>query len=247
MIDCHCHLDDKIFNLDLDEVVKNSKEKLKAVVSASSSFYSNQKNFGIKKQFPDFVHSCFGLDPVHCLREEKVDETIEFIRENSDVMTAIGEVGIDYYWEKNPVKQCENFTKFIKLAGELDKPIVVHARNSMEDVLHCLKNHSSEVLIHCFSGGKEHAKECMDRGYYMIFNTSSCFLPDRKSLIKFVDLDYMLTETDSPYNHPERKGRNEPVNVVYLVDLIASIKELQVDEVNKKIDLNAEKAFKIKL
>jgi len=248
MIDCHSHLDDKAFNDEVDAVIASSKSSLKAIVTCASSFHSNQKTLDIVNCHENYVFGCFGLDPVHCLREEKIRETEDFIRENIKSVTAIGEVGIDYHWEKNEISQIRNFETFIKLSEELNRPLVIHARDSMDEVLRTLDHFSPpSVMMHCFSGDESQADECIDRGYFISFNTNSCFIEDRKSLISHVPLDNMLSETDSPYNHPERKGRNEPVNVVQLIDLISKIKGESTSNIDKIIDRNAEKAFKIRL
>ncbi|NYZ79915.1 TatD family hydrolase [Candidatus Micrarchaeota archaeon] len=244
MIDAHCHLDDKAFVLDLKSALERAEEwKIKSIVTSASSFSSNEKTLAIASENKN-VLACCALDPVHCLRENKTDETITLIREHEKEITAIGEVGIDYYWEKKPEEQTENFKKFIELAEELGKPLVVHARNSMDDVLKALGRTTAPVMIHCFSGGKEHAKACVDRGYFMSFATSACFLPDRKSLIKLVPLENMLAETDSPFNHPQRAGRNEPANVRFAYDLIADMKAAEFAEIERAIDGNAERFFK---
>ncbi|MEM0372816.1 MAG: TatD family hydrolase [archaeon] len=248
MIDAHCHLDNKAFRFDLDDVIRSAREwKVKAIMTSASCFSSNAKNLEIAGQYKGYVFACLGLDPTAALKEKKVSEVIEFIRENKESVVAIGEVGIDYYWEKEPDKQSAAFSAFISLAEELRKPLVVHARNSMDDVLKVLEKSSVPVMIHCFSGGAKHARECIDRGYFMSFATSACFLPDRKSLIKAVPLENMLAETDSPYNHPLREGRNEPKNVRSAYDLISDLKGADFSEVEKTIDKNACKLFELKL
>lgn len=243
MIDAHCHLDDKKFDKDRDVVIEESKKTLKAIINSSSSFESNAKN--LKLADNSFIYCTLGLDPVSCLKQNKVDESIEFIRKNEKKAVAIGEVGIDFHWEKQPEKQAENFSRFIELANELNKPLLIHSRESMPEVLELLKKAEVPVVIHCFSGNQQQAIECIDRDYLLSINTNYCFLSGKKGLINQMDLDNMLTETDSPYNHPERKGRNEPKNVSSIVEFISKAKETSFSEVDKITTRNTERIFRI--
>ena len=247
MIDAHCHLDDRAFNGIVPETVERAKKSgVKAVVNSSSSFGSNEKTLGLADEYKGYVFACCGLDPVSCLKDGRKEEIAGFIRENAKKVSAIGEVGLDYHWEQRREEQIENLRFFMGLAEELGKPLVIHTRESMEDTLKALKKCQVPVMIHCFSGDERDASECVDRGYMLSFNTNSCFLKGRKSLIKQVPVEYMLAETDSPYNHPDRKKLNEPANVRRVIELIAEAKETGFDEAEKSTDSNAMKFFRIK-
>jgi TatD DNase family protein len=156
---------------------------------------------------------------------------------------AIGEVGLDYYWSKEKELQVENFKRFIDLASEYDKPLIVHARNAMADALYTLeKKHAERVVLHCFFGSKADAKKAQDLGYYLSFATNICYR-DSKSLIKDVSLSNMLAETDSPYLSPSRSGRNEPKNVALAIEHLAKVLEMPVSEVDRIVERNTKKAF----
>lgn len=246
MIDAHCHLDDKAFNGILPEIIENAKKVgVNAIINSASSFGSNEKTLKIRDEYDNYVFACCGLDPVNCIKDGRKEEIADFIRKNLKKISAIGEIGLDYHWEQRKDEQKANFMFFIELAEELKKPIVVHSREAMTDTLETLKKCNVQVMLHCFSGDEADAVECIDREYLLSFNTNNCFLKDRKSLIKTVPVEYMLAETDSPYNHPERKKLNEPANVQSIIDLISKTKEVKFEEIEKVTDSNARKFFRI--
>jgi TatD DNase family protein len=226
----------------------NAKNKgVTKIVCAASSFSSNQKAVEIAEEHPGVVLACAGLDPMHCIKEKKAGEAADFARQNEKRIAAIGEVGLDYYRLARSDEQLRLFRDFVSLAVELNKPVVVHARDAVDDALRVLSGFDARVMMHCFSGSMSQARECVGRGYMLSFATSACFLEDRKSLIKSVPLDYILAETDSPCNHPQRKGRNEPANVRFAYELIAGLLGQHPGEVEKTIDKNAEKFFSIRV
>jgi TatD DNase family protein len=244
MIDSHCHLDAAEYNKDVAEVVERARKiGVKAVVNPASTFASNQKALSLSEQFPGFIFSCAGLDPVHCLKENKVEGAVAFCREHRDGIVAIGEVGLDYYWSKDRDAQKENFRTFIRLASEMEKPLVVHARDAMADCLAVLEEERARnVVLHHFEGTQAEMLEATGRGYFISFATNICY-SDSKSLIKTVPLDYLLVETDGPYLHPLRQRRNEPANVGFAIERIARQASLEFGAVEALTERNARKAF----
>jgi TatD DNase family protein len=240
MIDSHCHMDDGQFDKDREAVVERAKKKgVTLVIDPATSFASNEKILAIAEKFKGYVLPCAGLDPINCLKEPKIGELEKYI-ENC---TAVGEIGLDYYWSKEKERQLLNFARQLDLAKDYNKPVVVHAREAMTDTLDMLEKKGVEkVILHCFSGDNKEAKRAEELGYYISFATNICYR-DSKSLIKDVSLDSMVIETDSPYLHPEKAGRNEPGNVRYSLDYIASVKEMEPEKVDAALEKNTRKAF----
>jgi TatD DNase family protein len=194
------------------------------------------------------------------------EKIIELIRKNRNKIVGIGEVGLDYHWEKNPEKrekQKEVFSKFIELAVELKKPLVIHSWDAEGDCFEMVKNVDVPVIFHCFSGSRELAEDILKKGFCISFSTQVLFSKNHKKLAKLVPLSQMTLETDSPFLSPykfadnsgkaelARSGfdpaRNYPWNVKLSAAKIAEIKKVDAAEVLEKTAENAEKIFRLSL
>ena len=180
------------------------------------------------------------------------DDVENKIRENANKIVAIGEVGLDYYWDKSFVDlQQEVFKKQIKLANELNLPIVVHDRDAHKDVFDILKstNKNSEVLFHCFSGSVEFMQECVKQGWYIAIGGVVTFknAVKMKEVAAVVPLAKLVLETDSPYLTPVpfRGKPNKPAYVRYVAEEVAKIREMPLEELISVTSENAERFFKI--
>ena len=240
MIDSHCHLDARQFDTDRDQVVERAKKaNVRLIINPASDFASNERIAEIGKEFSGYVLPCAGIDPVSCLKENKINALEKYL----ESCVAIGEVGLDYYWSKEKERQMENFERLIDIARDYGKPLIIHAREAMKDVLDALeRKHAELAILHCFSGDGTEAKRAEDLGYYISFATNIVYR-DSKSLIKDISLSIMLVETDSPYLSPNRSGRNEPKNVLLAIKEIAKARELSVDELDRMTERNTRKAF----
>ena len=154
-------------------------------------------------------------------------------------IVAIGEIGLDYYWEENPPKdiQKEVFRKQMKLAKELNLPVVIHDRDAHQDTLEIIKEFPEVTgVVHCFSGSVEFAKQCIALGYYIGFTGVVTFKNAKKvvNVAKEIPLDRMLVETDCPYMAPEpnRGKRNKSDYIKYIIKKIAEIKEIDQYKAN---------------
>ena len=253
MFDSHCHLDAREFKKDFIEVIERAKAAgVKGVVNPISDFASNARVLELAKHFPDFVFPALGLDPVWSLREkDKLQAVMDLIEEKHREIVAVGEVGLDYFHIGNPalrVEQRKNFTVFIDKAAELGLPVIVHSRLAMQDTLETLKQaKADQVVMHYFSGTETEMRECVSRGYWVSFATNHCYGGEvSKRLISKTPLENMLCETDGPYSHPDKKGRNEPALVKRVVELVAQCHEIAFDQADLLLTQNAKKAFSIK-
>ena len=174
------------------------------------------------------------------------------IRANADKIVAIGEIGLDYYWDKSFVElQKEVFAKQIRLANELNLPIAVHDREAHKDTFDIIKseNKGSDVLFHCFSGSVELMKECVKQGWYIALGGVVTFknAVKMKDVAKEVPLNKLVLETDSPYLTPVpfRGKTNYPAYVKFVAEEIANLRVMPVDELIEITTENAERLFKI--
>ena len=253
MIDTHCHIDFEDFDEDREEVIKRAKDKLDNVIVSGYSNESNMAVLKLSKDYEGFIYPTFGFHPVSSQNSTENDLKIahENIRNHLDEIVAIGEVGMDYFYVTDKAmreRQQEIFRSFLSLANELKVPIVMHVRDCEKKAVNIIDEYDDipYFVFHCFGGSLKTAKRIMNRGdSYMSFSTMLCYSQRHQDLIEKIDLDYVLTETDSPYLAMTKEERNEPVNVVNAVHKIAEIKDMDVSAVDEITTNNAHKIFKI--
>ena len=199
----------------------------------------------------DFMYAIVGIGPNDCL--ETTDDDLNILDQylNNPKVVALGEIGLDYYWDSVPrEKQKEIFEKQIALAKKHHKPIVIHSRDASEDTYQILKAGQHGGVMHCFSGSYEMAKRFIDLGFYISLAGPVTFKNAKtpKEVAEKVDLNKLLIETDCPYLTPQpfRGKLNEPANVVYIAQEIARLKHLDVEDVARITTFNAKKVFGIK-
>ena len=253
MIDTHCHLTFEDYNKDRDEVLKRAHDKLDAVIVSGFDKKSNEDALKLSEEEKDFIFPTFGFHPVssqNCTDDE-LHEAHENTIANLDNMVAIGEVGMDYFYVTDKAlreRQKEIFTSFIEIADEYKKPLVMHVRDCEKKAFNIIEDYDNVpyFIFHCYSGSKKLSRRIMDKdNYYMSFSTMLCYSQAHQDLIKNIDLDYVLTETDSPYLAMTKEERNEPANVCKAALKIAEIKEMDIETVDEITTNNAKKVFKI--
>lgn len=249
LVDTHCHLDNEKFDEDRLEVIERIKENLEFCVNIGYDLASSKKSLELAKEY-DFIYAVIGVHPIDIAEySEEVEKELEILGKNPKVV-AIGEIGLDYHWmtESKEVQQ-ERFKRQLELAERLNKPVVIHTRDAMEDTVNILKEYSNITgVIHCYPGSLETAKQLVDRFYLGIGGTLT-FKNSKKAVevVKDIPLDRIVIETDCPYLTPEpfRGKRNEPVYVEYVAKKIAEIKEISVEDVTKVTTENAKKLYRI--
>lgn len=199
----------------------------------------------------DFMYAIVGIGPNDCLTTTDDDLKVLDQYLNNPKVVALGEIGLDYYWDSVPrEKQKDIFEKQISLAKKHHKPIVIHSRDAAEDTYQILKAGQHGGVMHCFSGSYEMAKRLIDLGFYISLAGPVTFKNAKtpKEVAEKVDLNKLLIETDCPYLTPQpfRGKLNEPANVVYIAQEIARLKNLDVEDVARITTFNAKKVFGIK-
>ena len=253
MIDTHCHIDFKDFDSDREEVIKRAQDKLDHVIVSGYSNDSNMDVLKLSKDYEGFIYPTFGFHPVSSQNatENDIKTAHDNVRKYIDDIVAVGEVGMDYYYVTDKAlreRQQEIFRGFLDLANEYKVPIVMHVRDCEKKAVNIIEDYPDipYFVFHCFGGSLKTAKRIMNRDdSYMSFSTMLCYSKHHQDLIEKIDLDYVLTETDSPYLAMTKEERNEPVNVVNAVYKIAEIKNMDVATVDEITSANACKIFKI--
>ena len=255
LFDNHAHLDDEKFNDDREIIIENIGKEIKGFISAGYSLEGSQKAVELSNKY-EFIYATCGISPNDIPQsEEELWKTIVKIRELVQInkkVVAIGEIGLDYYWEKDEERrnlQKLGFIKQIELANELNLPIVIHTREAVMDTLEILKQHEvkNKGIFHCCPLNRELVKEALKLGFYISFAGPITFKNSEKAeeIIKIVPNDKMLIETDSPYLSPEplRGKRNDPRNVKYIAKKIAAVKGLTLEEIADITYSNVKKIY----
>lgn len=256
LIDSHCHLDDEKFDVDRESIIENLKKlDIEKVISAGYSLESSEKAVELSNKH-DFIYSTCGISPNDLPRSEQelwiMLEKIEYLVKKNSKVVAIGEIGLDYYWNQdNKELQKKVFIEQIKLANKLELPIVIHTREAIMDTIKILKENEvkNKGVFHCCPLNRELVKEALKLGFYISFAGPVTFKNSKNAeeIITMVPNDRILIETDSPYLSPEplRGKRNEPSNVRFVAQKIADVKNMNVEEVANFTFENVKKIFKI--
>lgn len=255
LFDSHAHLNDERFDDDREELIKSLKEnKVEFVVNPGADIETSISAIKLSNQY-DFIYAAVGVHPhdVGNLDDDAID-TLRKLAVENDKVVAIGEIGLDYYYENSPKDvQKEWFKKQIELANELKLPIIIHDRDAHGDTFEIIKNTKSKdigCVLHCYSGNVELAREYVKMGCYISIPGTVTFKNNKKTreVAKEIPLEYLLIETDSPYMAPEphRGKRNDPSLVQFVADKIAQEKGISYETVCKATKENAKKLFNIK-
>jgi len=257
--DSHAHYNDEKFENDRNEVISSVlAEGITRLVSVGYSVESSEFAEKIANEH-DFIYYSCGISPNDLPQTEdelwkKLEEIRKIANQKHNKLVAIGEIGLDYYWNKeNSNLQKKAFIEQIKLANELDLPIIIHTREAVTDTIDILKNIQKSVntgIFHCCPLNRELVKEALKLGYYISFAGPITFKNSKNAneIIEMVPLDKILIETDSPYLSPEpnRGKRNDSRNVKYMAQKIAEVKHIPLEEIAKITYENANRIFKIK-
>ena len=234
LFDSHCHLEDPAFDPDREEVIERARRAgLVGIVTSPLGAEEGEKSLSLFRR-SDLVLVSVGIDPEDELSREEVDETISFIEEVADEIVAVGEVGLDYRvaresWQRE--RQKETFSRFIRLAEELDKPIVVHSLWAQRPALRVLdREGASRVLLHAFGGTPEDVKFAAERGWMISVGTNVVRSTNVQRVARSTPLENLCLESDSPVLAPEPRERNEPANISKSVRFLAKMLDLEAEE-----------------
>lgn len=280
LFDTHAHYNDEKFSIDRESVIEAVYNSgVTKLVNAGYSLESSKRALEIAEKY-SWMYAICGVSPndipeekeeidrqveelkklISCKQRTKMVESVDRIIEsskedanNSRKIVAIGEIGLDYYWNKeNKDLQRYAFVKQIELANELDLPIVIHTREAVDDTIDILKNQVDVIkkgIFHCCPLNRELVKQALNMGFYISFAGPVTFKNAKNAdeIISMVPFDKMVIETDSPYLAPEphRGTRNDSRNVYFIAEKIAQVKGVNIENIAKQTYQNAKKIFEI--
>ncbi len=249
IIDTHAHIDQDAFDEDRDAIIERALEAgVQYMLNVGCDIESSYRSVELSELY-DFVYATAGIHP-HDVKSIDGD-TYRHLRElqQHPRVVALGEIGLDYYRNNSPQdQQREHFRKQIELALECKKPIIIHCRDAKEDMIKILRDYypqnteNRSGIFHCFSGDQELADAALAMGFYISFSGSVTFkkLEELREVAKNVPADRLFAETDCPYLAPvpKRGKRNEPAYVEHTINLLAEIRGLKVQDVERTMELN---------
>ena len=276
LIDTHAHINFNDFKNDSKEVIKRALDNGVWIINAGAERKTSERAVKMAEEYEEGVYAAVGLHPNHLIEQdveyEENGETVKYksrpeefdydfylnLAKNKKVV-AVGECGLDYFRIANESfkqKQKEVFIKHLKLAKEVNKPIIIHCRDAHDDLLEILRLEDSPPrgVMHFFTGTLKQAEKYIELGFYISFSGVITFPPLRRAsansydeVVKNIPLEKILTETDCPYVAPvpHRGKRNEPQYIKYVAQKIAEIKDLSFEEVATRTTQNARELFGI--
>ncbi|MGD6809830.1 MAG: TatD family hydrolase [Candidatus Bathyarchaeia archaeon] len=256
LVDAHIHLSDTEYNGHLDEVIADAKTaKMSALVTNAVDLKTCQNDIKLAEQYPDLIYPALGIHPwnVNFLKQDELQETIDFILEQSKKMriVAIGEIGLDYKYETIWENQMLVFDKMLHLAEKLDLPVIIHSRGTTDKIVEMLQSYKvKRVLLHWFSHPMETLSKAIDQGYFITEGPPVVYSNGIREVVKQAPLTNLLTETDGPVTYwkkPFNGQLTKPSYIKTVVEAVAEIKNITVDAVAEQIAKNFEVFFDIKL
>ena len=255
IFDTHAHYHDEQFDEDRENLLDSMESRgIGYILNLGTEKNSNRLTLGMIKRFPR-VYGALGFHPTDLSEASKED--LDWLKKYlmTPKVVAVGEIGLDYYWNENDdvkKKQMWWFANQIELAKEMELPICVHSRDAAKDTLDTLVDHHAEEcsgVIHCFSYGVDMAREFLNRGFYLGIGGVVTFKNSKhiKEVVEYMPMDRLVIETDAPYMTPEphRGKRNSSLYLPYVVTAIAEIKGMDPNEVIQITENNAKELFKL--
>lgn len=252
IVDSHSHIDDEKFDIDREEVVSLFDEnKIDFIVDPASDVKSSEKIVEIVKKFSR-VYGAVGIHPHEV--EDITDDDLKKIYNLSfsNKIVAIGEIGLDYYYDNSPrEKQKEIFRKQLEIAKKRNLPVIIHTREAMQDTFDILSEFKGDItgVMHCYTGSFEMAEKFINLGFYISISGVVTFknATNVRKMAKKIKLDNLLIETDSPYLTPEpnRGKRNESKFVWLVAQKLSELKNIEINNLIYNTNSNARNLFKI--
>ena len=261
LIDTHAHLDFSQFDKDREKIIKELEELDIKVINVGSHKQACLDSIELAKKHKN-IYAAVGIHPHDAEEVKDIPELIKFLKSlvKKDKVIAIGECGLDYYSfdqgkfrkDLNPEtknKQKEVFKAQLEFAQKIKLPVIIHNRESHDDLLRIIKDFKGKGVIHCFSGDKKFLKEVLGLGFYIGFDGNITFknAQDLQEIVKATPIDRILIETDCPFLTPEpfRGLRNEPKNVKITAEFIAELKQLSFSKLIPILNKNTKNLFGI--
>lgn len=252
IFETHTHFDDRAFDGDRDEAIKRAVNAgVGRFINVGASMESSRTSLELTRKYSEFYASV-GVHPEETASLSEDDMSILRGYSEDEKVIAIGEIGLDYYWDE-PDRDVQKkwFARQIALARQVNLPLIIHSRDAAEatlDILKCEKAEEIGGIMHCYSYSREMAVKFLDMGFYIGVGGVVTFKNGKKlkEVVEYVPLDRIVTETDSPYMAPVpvRGKRNSSEYLPYIIEEIAAIKQISTEEVEEVTFGNAMRLFK---
>jgi TatD DNase family protein len=254
LIDAHVHLSDAEYSGHIDELIADAKNaSVTALITNSMDLKTCQNDIKLAQTYPDLVYPALGIHPwnVNVLKDEEIQETIDFIQEQRSIVKAIGEIGLDYKYETIWEKQMMVFDKMLRLAESLELPVIIHSRGTTDKIVEMLPSYRlNHVLLHWFSHPMSVLSKALDNGYFITEGPPVTYSNGIREVVDKTPITNLLTETDGPvtyWKQPFNGQLTKPSYIRNVVGAVAEIKKMQVDDVAEQIIKNFEMFFDIKV
>ena len=252
IFDTHSHYDDEAFNEDREVLLGLlQKEGVSHVMTCGTNLVTSYRSLQLAQKY-DYIYCALGFHPEEAHEERKGDlDTIVELLKTEEKAKAVGEIGLDYYWEENAPRdvQIDLFRRQIEIAKELDLPVIVHDREAHEDTFNILSEMRPKGVLHCYSGSKEQALQYTEMGFYIGLGGVVTFKNARKAVevAEAIPLDKLLLETDCPYMAPvpHRGERNDSRLISLVAEKIGEIRGMDPQEIADITNKNAREFFGI--
>ena len=253
IFDTHAHYDDEDFDADRYELLESMKEHgVGTIVNIGANMRSCKSTLALAEKYP-FMYGALGVHPSDC--GDMTEEDIQWIKANAanEKIVAIGEIGLDYYWD-NVERDVQKkwFVRQLEIAKETGLPVVIHSRDAAQDTLEIMKSEHKDTtggVIHCFSYGVEMAREYLNMDYYIGVGGVLTFKNGKKlkEVVEYAPMDKLVLETDCPYLAPVpyRGKRNSSRYLTHVVEAMAEIKGMSIEEVIRVTVENARKLYRL--
>jgi len=254
LIDSHAHIYYRDYAGDFDEMLQRANDAgIAAILVVGTDLESSRESVELAEKFPQ-LYAAVGIHPHDAGRVTAACyDVIRDLALSSSKVVAIGEIGLDFYRDRSPrADQEQVFRSFLRMAQELDKPVIVHDRDAHQQVLACLREEQARHgVLHCFSGDSAMAAEALALGFYISIPGTVTYPANEalREVIRATSIDRMLVETDCPYLTPvpHRGKRNEPAYVRLAAERVAEVKGLSLEDVARITTKNVRDLFGIRL
>ena len=253
MIDVHCHLEQKDYDKDREQVIDACRKEMKAVITSCAHPRDFELTMRMVEDHPGFVFASCGIHPEYVkeISEQEKDDFLDLIVKNKEKIVAIGETGLDYWYIKEKdwqEKQKNLFIELISLAKELNKPLIIHSREVFDETLDVLENQDAKRVDFHMWGANQLLQRILDNGWFVSMNTIVLKSKKHKKIARDIPLDRLMLETDSPWLAPKRlmeglEVRNDPRSIKMVAEKVSEVKKLPFDEIWKRCGENAVKFF----
>ena len=254
LVDAHVHLSDAEYTGYIDDLIADAnKANVIALVTNSMDLKTCQNDVKLAGKYPNLIYPALGIHPwnINVLKEKELQEIIEFIQEQKTIVKAIGEIGLDYKYETIWEKQIMVFDKMLHLAEMLELPVIIHSRGTTDKIVEKLPSYNlKRVLLHWFSHPISALNKALDNGYFITEGPPVTYSSGIREVVDKTPITNLLTETDGPvtyWKQPFNGQLTKPSHIRNVVDAMAEIKKMKVEDIAEQIIKNFETFFDTKI